>query len=582
MPNRSDETAQEREARVLLGAALVEAAMDPVVSMDGRGRVVAWNPAAERVFGYSAAEAIGREVADLIIPPELREQHRKGLAHYLATGEGPIVRKHVELRAVRSDTCEFPIELTVVPVNTPGQPLFTAVLRDMSTQRKLRSHQELVLRASEMLASSLDYDQTLRNLSTVVIPAFADWYAVDVVGVDGTVARLETAHRDPSKVALAEDLARRYPDIPGDPNGVQEVMRTRRSQFIPRVTDEMIVQSARDPEHLRLIRELGLRSAIVVPLCTQHEVLGAISFVTAESGREYDQSDLQVAEDLGRRAAQAVENARLFAEVQDSRERLEQQATELEAQTADLERTTADLEAALGEARAANRAKSDFLASVSHELRTPLNAIIGYTQLLDLGVHGELDASQHDDLRRIDRSAKHLLGLINDILNFAKVEAGHVEYHLTAVDLSGVLSRVEELITPQARQKQLEYSVKNACGSVCVRADADKLLQIFVNLLSNAVRFTPEEGRIAVACAMHDDRVESTVSDTGPGIPADKLEAIFEPFVQVDRNYTSAGEGTGLGLSISRELARGMGGDLTVRSEPGKGATFTLSLPRAD
>jgi signal transduction histidine kinase len=157
-----------------------------------------------------------------------------------------------------------------------------------------------------------------------------------------------------------------------------------------------------------------------------------------------------------------------------------------------------------------------------------------------------------------------------------------VEYHLTAVDLSGVLSRVEELITPQARQKQLEYSVKNACGSVCVRADADKLLQIFVNLLSNAVRFTPEEGRIAVACAMHDDRVESTVSDTGPGIPADKLEAIFEPFVQVDRNYTSAGEGTGLGLSISRELARGMGGDLTVRSEPGKGATFTLSLPRTD
>jgi PAS domain S-box-containing protein len=573
---------QDRDARILLGAALVESALDPVVGMDAAGRVVDWNPAAERVFGHARADALGREVADLIIPPDLREQHRKGLAHYLATREGPIIGKHVELRAMRADGCEFPIELTVVPVNTPGEPRFMAVLRDMSTGKKLRAHQQLLLRASEMLASSLEYDQTLRNLSTVVIPAFADWYAVDVVDVNGAIQRLEIAHRDPSKVAVAEELARRYPELPGDPNGVQEVMRTRRSRFIPRVTDEMLDQSARDPEHLRMIRDLGLRSGIVVPLCTQHEVLGAISFVTAESGREYDESDLQVAEDLGRRAAQAVENARLFTEVQDSRERLEQQATELEAQTADLERTTSDLESALGEARAANRAKSDFLASVSHELRTPLNAIIGYTQLLDLGVHGGLGQPQHDDLRRIDRSAKHLLGLINDILNFAKVEAGHVEYHVTSVDLSGVLARVEELITPQARQKQIGYSVNNECGSVRVRADADKLLQIYVNLLSNAVRFTPEQGRIAVACAVHDGRVETTVSDTGPGIPAEKLDAIFEPFVQVDRSYTSAGEGTGLGLSISRELARGMGGDLTVKSEPGKGANFTVSLPRAD
>jgi len=451
----------------------------------------------------------------------------------------------------------------------------------VSAKHHLERQQRLLLRASEMLASSLDYDKTLKNLSTVVIPDFADWYAVDVISASGAMERLETAHRDPAKVALARELAERYPERPTDPGGVNEVMRTRKSQFVPVVTDAMIEQAARDPEHLQLLRELGLRSAIVVPLCAQHEVLGAISFVTAESGREYTRPDLEVAEDLGRRAAQAVENARLFAEVQESRERLEHQATELEAQTADLERTTEDLESALQEARAANRAKSDFLAAVSHELRTPLNAIIGYTQLLDLGVHGDLQNSQHEDLRRVDRSAKHLLGLINDILNFAKIESGHVEFNMQSVTLASVFARVEELVTPQVRQKNLEYTVKNSCGDVCVRADPDKLLQIFVNLLSNAVRFTAPGGRIEVECDVRDDRVESSVRDTGTGIPANRLNDIFEPFVQVDRTYTSAGEGTGLGLSISRELARGMGGDLTARSDLGKGSTFVLSLPRA-
>jgi len=573
--------AADREDRVLLGAALVEAALDAVVSMDAAGRVMDWNPAAERIFGYTREQALGREVAELIVPPEYRERHRKGLALYLSTGEGPILRKHVELRALRADGSQFPVELTVVPVETPGPARFTAVLRDVSTAQRVQDRQHLLLRASEMLATSLDYDQTLRNLSTVVIPQFADWYAVDVIGPSGAVERLETAHRDPAKVRMAQDLSERYPELPSDTTGVHEVMRTRKSQFIPVITDEVIVQSSRDAEHLRLLRGLGLRSAIVVPLSTQTEALGAITFITAESGREYDRNDLEVAEDLGRRAAQAVENARLFAEVRDSRERLEQQATELEAQTADLERTTSDLESALHEARAASRAKSEFLAAVSHELRTPLNAIIGYTQLLDLGVHGELATAQHEDLRRVDRSAKHLLGLINDILNFAKVESGHLEFHLEPVDLQSVLVRVEELVTPQVQQKRIAYSVTRDCAGTRVKADADKLLQIYVNLLSNAVRFTAENGSIHVDCAVRGDTVESSVSDTGAGIPADKLEDIFEPFVQVDRSYTSAGEGTGLGLSISRELARGMGGDLTARSELGKGSTFVLTLPLA-
>ena len=245
-----------------------------------------------------------------------------------------------------------------------------------------------------------------------------------------------------------------------------------------------------------------------------------------------------------------------------------------------------DAEAARAAAESANSAKSEFLAAMSHELRTPLNAIAGYVQLLTMGVHGPLSEEQRQVLRRVEMSERHLLSLITDVLNFAKIEARRVEYDIQAVPLSTAVANVGSMMAAQLMAKGVSFE-NHVGGATAVRGDPDKVQQILLNLLSNATKFTPAGGRIVVDAPTRTagdapaGTVYLRVSDTGPGIPSDKQEMIFEPFVQVDRGLSRPTEGTGLGLAISRDLARGMNGDLRVRSRVGEGSSFTLSMPAA-
>ena len=235
----------------------------------------------------------------------------------------------------------------------------------------------------------------------------------------------------------------------------------------------------------------------------------------------------------------------------------------------------------LAEVEASNRAKTGFLAAMSHELRTPLNAIAGYAQLMQEGIAGPVSQQQQEYLSRIRSSQVHLLGIVNDLLNYGRIEAGEVNYDLSPLSLHEVVERVIAMVAPQAELKQLH--LRQTSGVLDVRALADQLKteQIVLNLLSNAVKFTPEGGDVTVSEALRDGAATIDVRDTGPGIPEDKQEMIFDPFVQLGRSLTSAHEGAGLGLAISRDLARAMRGDVTVRSTPGEGATFTLRLPPA-
>jgi signal transduction histidine kinase len=249
----------------------------------------------------------------------------------------------------------------------------------------------------------------------------------------------------------------------------------------------------------------------------------------------------------------------------------------------DVEMAREFAEEARREAEEANLAKSAFLTMMSHELRTPLNAVTGYSDLLLIGVRGGLTEGQREDVQRIKRSGQYLLGLINDMLNFAKLEAGQVEFRLERVPVTPLLEGLAYLIMPQVLAKGLRYEYSGCAAHPAVHVDPEKLRQILLNLLANAVKFTEPGGVVALACDCDDEVVRMTVRDTGRGIPADQLTRVFDPFVQVDRHLTpTSQQGVGLGLSISRDLALGMGGRLEAVSTAGEGSAFTLILPMAD
>ena len=424
--------------------------------------------------------------------------------------------------------------------------------------------------ASAALAESLDPEAVLRTVAHLAIgspesPGLADACVVTLATPEeAREARWRTVIEgvDPAKVALEVERQRRFPAPAGGPRGFPAVIRTGRSELVtPETIEEQLRTVAKsNEEHLSYLLRLDLYTAVTAPLIARGRILGALTLVRHGPVRRgtFEAEDLALAEELARRAAVALDNARLYAST---------------------ERSRAEEHAARADAETANRAKSDFLAVMSHELRTPLNAIGGYAELMELGIHGPISEEQRAALARIQESQRHLLGLINGVLNYARVEAGVVRYEVEHVPLDAVIASCEALVLPQARARGLTLVNASPQSGLAARADQEKVQQIVLNLLSNAVKFTEPGGRVELRCVAEGPNVLVSVTDTGIGIAAHHLERVFEPFVQVDANLTRTRGGTGLGLAISRDLARGMGGDLTARSEVGKGSEFVLELP---
>ncbi|MEO7965642.1 MAG: GAF domain-containing sensor histidine kinase, partial [Gemmatimonadaceae bacterium] len=359
-----------------------------------------------------------------------------------------------------------------------------------------------------------------------------------------------------------------------------EVLRLMRADEPYVVNDINTDARVHEPDRVAYA-QTQIQAVICVPLHKAGRFVAAMA-VHQRRARQWTAEEVEVVVTVVRRCWESLERAHAYRSLAERERALQTTSDQLVERTAAAESAQHAAELSQRSAEDANRAKSEFLAIMSHELRTPLNAIGGYAEILEMGMRGPVTPEQRADLARIQRSQRALLGLINGVLNFAKLDAGAVDYVVEDVPMDEMLAACESLVMPQIRAKGLAFESHCDDTVPVARADREKTQQVVLNLLSNAIKFTDSGGRVEIGCTKgRDHRVAVRVLDTGRGIEPDQIERVFQPFVQIDAKLTRTGEGTGLGLAISRDLARGMGGDLTVESSFGAGSVFTLLLPAA-
>ena len=424
---------------------------------------------------------------------------------------------------------------------------------DIDDQKRAEGMLGFLAEVSTVLASSLDYEITLATVARMAVPHVADWCVVDMLEAGGATRRLAVAHADPSKVEQAWELARRYPLALGDPRVAVRVLQTGRSEIGAEVDDAVLAALARDPEHLEMLRAQGCTSSISAALAARGRTLGVITFAMAESGRRYSTADLPLVEDLARRAAMAVDNARLYGEARQARE----------------------------EAEAASRAKDRFLAVLSHELRTPLTPVLAeVSAMLD---DAETPEEFRPFLEMTRRNVELEARLIDDLLDLNRIVQGKLRLNREVVDAHRLVLEALEICRPGIDESGLRVEVALGADRHHVEADAARLQQVIWNLIKNAVKFTPGGGSIAIRTRDEGGRLVVEVADTGVGIDPETLPRIFDAFEQGCTSVTQQFGGLGLGLAISRSLARAHGGRLLAASAgKGRGATFTLELPAVD
>jgi len=527
---------------------------DAVIATDAGGRVVFMNPVAESLTGWAESEARARPLADVfpIVNEQTRKEVESPVDKVLRHGTVVGLANHTVLLS-RDGKSETPIEDSGAPIRGRGETVEGVVLvfRDASVRRREEIRRTFLAQAAAALSESLDYEVTLARVAQLAVPDVADWCAVNVLEEGQSASKqVAVAHVDPAKVEFARELGRRYPPDPNSPRGVPNVLRTGRSEIYPEVSDELVEAGAQDEDHLRILRELRLRSAMVVPLIVRGRVLGAMTFIYADANRHYSETDLEFAEILAQRCAVAIDNALLYA-------------AETRA------RKNADL---------ANQAKDEFLAAVSHELRTPLTAIMGWVKLLSSPLLEESRKSRA--LETIDRNTVAMAELIDDLLDMSRIVSGRLRIDRQRVDLATVLEAAIESIRPAAEAKSITIRLSIDAKPAVLTGDPVRLQQVIWNLLSNAVKFTSLGGHVEVVLRHVDSAAEIRVTDSGRGITPAFLPYIFDAFRQQDATSSRARGGLGLGLAIARRLVELHGGQITVHSEGEmRGATFTVTLP---
>jgi PAS domain S-box-containing protein len=529
---RSEAAVRESEARY---RTLFETTQDGIMIVNDEGRYVEVNQSLCRILKTPREKLVGAHFGQFI-PPDVLRDAEKGfneLKSFSAfEGEFPLVA---------ADGAVVELDWTSRANFMPG--LHFCVARDITRRKRAAQGQRFLAEASSLMASSLNYETTLASVAQMAVPGLADWCTVDMLDENGALKRLAVTHVDPSKVEWAHELEKRFPVDMDAPRGVPNVLRTGQSELFPEITDAMLVESVKDPEQLRILREIGFTSAMIVPLVANRRMLGTISFITAESRHNYNTEDLELAEDLARRAALAIDNARLYSVAQE-----------------------------------ANRIKDEFLATLSHELRTPLTAILGWAVMLRTTRFSEEAVSRA--LESIERNAKAQTQIVEDVLDVSRIITGKLRLDIRPLELAPVIQTSVDTLRPTAEAKGvlLHATIDEDAGAVA--GDPARIQQIIWNMLSNAIKFTPKGAAVELRLERAEPHARIIVSDTGMGIRREFLPYVFDRFRQADGSISRRHGGLGLGLAIVRHLVELHGG--TVRAESpgeGQGATFTVELP---
>ncbi len=536
-----NEDGQKERARAHL-AAIVESSDDAIVSKTLDGIIVTWNKAAEGMFGYSAEEAVGQPIT-LIIPAD-RLHEEPEILRRIRSGERV---EHFDTVRQRKDGRLINVSVTISPMRDSTGKILGAskIARDITERKEQEQREEFLNRATRLLATSIDWETTVDQISHLVVPRLGDWCVIDMK-IDGAIERVSVVHPNEEKLREAQEGLRRNPSRERSDRGAARVIETGEAELYPDLSAQ-IDEVSQDREQANALREFGLTSAMVVPISYGVQVLGAVTIVSAESGRRYTQADLRLAEELGRRMGFAVENARLYREAQKIQEEL----------------------------RLATEAKDEFMGMVSHELRTPITTIFGGARILELrnaSLDEESKAQLVSDMRQ---ETERLARMVENLLVLSRLETGG-RPQLEPLLLNRVADKVVEAFSRTRPDR--EIGVEAEPGLPPVAGQETYVEQVLTNLLSNADKYSQPGSPIDIAIQADVDGVTVSVMDRGIGVEPDEVDAIFGRFYRSPAVGKTTG-GAGLGLTVCKRLIEAQSGDIWAERRPGGGLTVAFTLP---
>jgi len=529
---------KESEARF---SGIISILADAIISVDEDQQITIFNAGAEKIFGYARAEVIGRDLG-MLLPPRMHDAHRRHVAAFVA-GEAmsrPMGAPGMTIAGVRKNGDEFPAEASISKLEAGRKTLLTIALRDITERKRTEMAQQVLAEAGAVLSQSLNYKQTLTTIAELVVHHIGDMCIVDMIEEDARIERLTVAHADPTKAAACEVLAQLSLET-GHLLG-RSPLETTQALVFDDIDPEILEATVQDDDQRRMLREIAPRSAIVVPLLSADRVLGDLVLASSRPHR-YGPHDLGLLTELARRASLAIENARLYAAAQ----------------------------------RAA-RARDDMMGIVAHDVRSPLHAIRLAAQMLERKLAKAGLADGQKNVENILISVGRANRLIEDLLDITRLEAEAMTLSCSALAPLPVVIEGLDAQRLTAAEASLELRIEIAEELPAIWADRHRLLQVLENLIGNAIKYTPEGGRVTIAAAARPREVVFAIADTGAGISPQSLPHVFDRFWQAGR---AERHGAGLGLPICKGIVEAHGGRIWVESTLDRGTTFFFTIPAA-